>query len=94
MKDDKGFSVLIVTKLIEGSYPNYRRVIPGETKAHSTRAKSSCTPCARAEIMTSDKQNSVKLNFTKNNLAIRIHRTWARRGLAINYKGKDMAIAI
>src|ERR1700733_2008692 len=32
LKDDKGFSVLLVTKLIEGNYPNYRQVIPGEAK--------------------------------------------------------------
>src|SRR6266436_525841 len=30
LKDDKGFSVLLITKLIEGNYPNYKQVIPGE----------------------------------------------------------------
>ena len=28
LKDEKNGSVLIVTKLIEGNYPNYRQVIP------------------------------------------------------------------
>src|SRR5881394_2631248 len=32
LKDDKSSGVLIVTKLIEGNYPNYRQVIPAETK--------------------------------------------------------------
>src|SRR6266581_7897787 len=32
LKDEKGFSILIITKLIEGNYPNYRQVIPSETK--------------------------------------------------------------
>src|ERR1035437_1222468 len=32
LKDDKGFSVLVITKLIEGNYPNYRQVIPAEVK--------------------------------------------------------------
>src|SRR5882672_8743055 len=32
LKDEKGGSVLIITKLIEVNYPNYRQVIPGETK--------------------------------------------------------------
>src|SRR6266498_61694 len=32
LKDEKGFSVLIITKLIEGNYPNYRQVIPSEIK--------------------------------------------------------------
>jgi DNA polymerase III subunit beta len=46
--------------------------------------------------MTSEKQNSVKLAFTKNNLAITANSPEvgeARESLAINYKGKDMAIA-
>jgi DNA polymerase-3 subunit beta len=97
LKDDKGFSVLIVTKLIEGSYPNYRQVIPGETKERIALAREEFMHALRrAEIMTSDKQNSVKLNFTKNNLAITANSPdvgEARESLAINYKGKDMAIA-
>ncbi|PYT10345.1 MAG: DNA polymerase III subunit beta, partial [Acidobacteria bacterium] len=36
LKDEKGFSVLIITKLIEGNYPNYRQVIPSETKERVT----------------------------------------------------------
>ena len=32
LKDEKGSSVLIVNKLIEGNYPNYRQVIPNEVK--------------------------------------------------------------
>ena len=97
LKDDKGFSVLIVTKLIEGSYPNYRQVIPAETKERIALAREEFMHALRrAEIMTSDKQNSVKLNFTKNNLAITANSPdvgEARESLAINYKGKDMAIA-
>ena len=97
LKDDKGFSVLIVTKLIEGNYPNYRQVIPGETKERIALAREEFMHALRrAEIMTSDKQNSVKLNFTKNNLAITANSPdvgEARESLAINYKGKDMAIA-
>jgi len=33
LKDDKGLSVLVITKLIEGNYPNYRQVIPNEVKS-------------------------------------------------------------
>src|SRR3954471_19138072 len=32
LKSDKGPGALVVTKLIEGNYPNYRQVIPAETK--------------------------------------------------------------
>jgi len=97
LKDEKGSSVLIITKLIEGNYPNYRQVIPAETKERVALAREEFLHALRrAEIMTSDKQNSVKLSFTKNNLAITANSPdvgEARETLAINYKGKDMAIA-
>src|SRR5213075_938835 len=64
LKDDKGSSVVIVTKLIEGNYPNYRQVIPAETKERIALAREEFLHALRrAEIMTSDKQNSVKLAF-------------------------------
>ena len=50
----------------------------------------------RAEIMTSEKANSVKLTFGKNNLTITANSPEvgeARETLAINYKGKELAIA-
>lgn len=97
LKDDKGLSTLVLTKLIEGSYPNYRQVIPGETKERIALSREEFLHALRrAEIMTSEKQNSVKLSFTKNNLAITANSPdvgEARESLAINYKGKDMAIA-
>ena len=97
LKDDKGFSILIITKLIEGNYPNYRQVIPSEAKERVQLSREELLHALkRAEIMTSDKQNSVKLSFTKNNLAITANSPdvgEARESIAINYKGKEMAIA-
>jgi DNA polymerase III subunit beta len=97
LKDDKGFSVLIITKLIEGNYPNYRQVIPNEVKERVSLAREEFLHALRrAEIMTSEKSNSVKLTFGKNNLAITANSPEvgeARESLAINYKGKEMAIA-
>src|SRR5512137_987509 len=97
LKDEKGFSVLVVTKLIEGNYPNYRQVIPAETKERiSLTREEFLHALRRAEIMTSEKANSVKLTFSKNNLAITANSPEvgeARETLAINYKGKEMAIA-
>ena len=46
--------------------------------------------------MTSEKANSVKMTFAKNNLAITANSPdvgEARESIAINYKGKEMAIA-
>jgi DNA polymerase-3 subunit beta len=97
LKDDKGSSVLIITKLIEGNYPNYRQVIPNEVKERVALAREEFLHALRrAEIMTSEKSNSVKLAFGKNNLAITANSPEvgeARESIAINYKGKEMAIA-
>ena len=97
LKDEKGFSILIITKLIEGNYPNYRQVIPSEVKERISLIREEFLHALRrAEIMTSEKSNSVRLTFGKNNLAITANSPEvgeARESLAINYKGKEMAIA-
>ena len=97
LKDEKGLSVLVVTKLIEGNYPNYRQVIPSEVKERVPLAREEFLHALRrAEIMTSEKANSVKLAFGKNNLAITANSPEvgeARESLAVNYKGKEVAIA-
>ena len=97
LRDEKGLSTLLVTKLVEGNYPNYRQVIPTETKERVSLSREEFLHALRrAHIMTSEKQNSVKLSFTKNNLAITANSPdvgEARESLAINYKGSDMAIA-
>ncbi|HVU07305.1 MAG TPA: DNA polymerase III subunit beta [Verrucomicrobiae bacterium] len=97
LKDDKGFSVLLITKLIEGNYPNYKQVIPAEAKERIALVREEFLQALRrAEIMTSDKANSVKLAFGKNNLAITANTPEigeARETLAVNYKGKELAIA-
>jgi len=97
LKDEKGSAVLIITKLIEGNYPNYRQVIPSETKERVTLVREEFLHALRrAEIMTSEKSNSVKLSFGKNKLEITANSPEvgeAKESLAVNYKGPEMAIA-
>ena len=97
LKDEKGFPILLITKLIEGNYPNYRQVIPAEAKERIALGREEFMHALRrAEIMTSEKQNSVKLTFSKNSLSINANSPdvgEAQENLAINYKGKEMAIA-
>lgn len=97
LKDEKGFSVLLITKLIEGNYPNYRQVIPGEAKERIALGREELLQALRrAEIMTSEKANSIKMAFGKNQLAITANSPEvgeARETLAVNYKGKEIAIA-
>ncbi|MEK7686434.1 MAG: DNA polymerase III subunit beta [Verrucomicrobiota bacterium] len=97
LQDEKGASTFVISKLVEGNYPNYRQVIPAEMRERVSLAREELLQALRrAEIMTSEKSNSVKLSFTKNNLAITANTPEvgeARESIAINYKGKDLAVA-
>src|SRR5208282_516560 len=97
LNDDKAFSILLLSKLVEGNYPNYRQVIPSETKERIGLPREELLAAVRrAQIMTSDKANSVKMTVGLNNLAITANSPEvgeARESMAINYKGKEMAIA-
>ena len=88
LKDDKGFSVLLITKLIEGNYPNYRQVIPGEAKERVPLGREEFLQALRrAEIMTSEKANSVKLDFWQEHPGHHRQLAGSRRG-AGNARGK------
>jgi DNA polymerase-3 subunit beta len=96
LKDDKGFSVLIITKLIEGNYPNYRQVIPARPRSASRWSRG--IPARPAPRRDHDQR---EIQFRQAELwqeQAGHHRQFAgsRRGaetLAINYKGKEIAIA-
>lgn len=92
-----GFSAVLITKLVDGNYPNYRQVIPAEPQERVPLNREEFLKALRlAEIMTTDKQNSVKLTFSRNQLAITANAPEvgeARQTVAIKYQGKDFAIA-
>ncbi len=88
---------LLVSKLIEGNYPNYRQVIPPEAKERITLERESfLNTVHRVSLLSSEKSNSVKLVFSKNNIDI-IATTpevgEARESLPVSYKGRDFSIA-
>ncbi len=56
-------SVYLVSKVVEGNYPNYRQVIPKETDRHLVLNRETfLNTVRRASRVTSDKNNSVKVN--------------------------------
>ena len=88
---------LLVSKLIEGNYPNYRQVIPGEAKERVTLEREQFHNAVhRVSLLASEKSNSVKLVFSKNNIEIAANTPdvgEARESLPVTYKGKDFSIA-
>lgn len=87
----------LVSKRIEGNYPNYRQVIPSESAERITLERELfLTTVKRISLLSSDKSNSVKLNLSKGNLDITSATPEvgdARESMPVNYKGKDFAIA-
>src|SRR6266850_684486 len=62
---------LLVSKLIEGNYPNYKQVIPAEAKERITLERETfLNSLRRVSLLASEKSNSIKLNFSKNNIDI------------------------
>ncbi len=88
---------LLVSKLIEGNYPNYRQVIPAESRERITIERELFLQAVRrVSLLSSEKSNSVKLIFTKNNLEIAANTPdigEAHESLAISYKSKDFSVA-
>ena len=88
---------LLVSKLIEGNYPNYRQVIPAESRERITIERELLLNAVRrVSLLSSEKSNSVKLIFTKNNLEIAANTPdigEAHESLAISYKSKDFSVA-
>src|SRR5678809_1019794 len=88
---------LLVSKLIEGNYPNYRQVIPGEMKERVTLERETfLNSLRRVSLLASDKSNSIKLNFSKNNIDITANTPEvgeAKESLPVAYKGRDFSVA-
>jgi len=56
---------LLVSKLIEGNYPNYRQVIPAEAKERiKLEREMFLNSLRRVSLLASDKSHSIKLNFS------------------------------
>ncbi|MFP4281124.1 MAG: DNA polymerase III subunit beta [Opitutales bacterium] len=64
-------NIYLVSKVVEGNYPNYRQVIPKENDQHIKLNRESFAKCiSRAALVTSDKNNSVKVNVSKDVLEV------------------------
>jgi DNA polymerase-3 subunit beta len=90
-------NTLLVSKLIEGNYPNYKQVIPSEAKERVTLERETfLNSLRRVSLLASDKSNSIKLSFSKNNIEITANTPEvgeARESLPVAYKGRDFSIA-
>ena len=87
----------LASKLIEGNYPNYRQVIPGDSNERVVIAREHLLETVRrVSLLSSDKSNSVKLIFTENQIEVTANSPdvgEAQETLEVGYTGPDMQIA-
>ncbi|HIE09996.1 MAG TPA: DNA polymerase III subunit beta [Kiritimatiellae bacterium] len=88
---------LVLSKLLEGTYPNYRQVIPAASdKRVVLEREMFLDALRRAAIVASGQAPSVKLDFARNRLEISAENRdigEARESMAAKYSGEDVSIA-
>jgi DNA polymerase-3 subunit beta len=89
-------SISIVSKLIDGNYPNYKQVIPAQSAERvQIDREALLTAVRRVALLTSERSNAVKLEFGKNKLkisAVSPDIGEAHETIAIKYTGKELSI--
>jgi DNA polymerase-3 subunit beta len=87
----------LISKLVEGNYPNYVQVIPTKVNERVTVERETLLNAVRrVSLLNTEKTASVRLNFSKGKIEITSNTPEvgeAREEMAVNYKGKDISIA-
>ena len=85
-----------VTKLIDGKFPEYQRVIPvGHEYIATLDRELLRTSLMRASILSNEKYRGVRLTFSTNTLSIQTHnpeQEEAQEEIEIDYQGPDIEI--
>lgn len=88
---------LLCSKLIEGNYPNYRQVIPGDSNERVVIGREALLETVRrVSLLSSDKSNSVKLVFSENRIEVTANSPdvgEAQESMDVIYQGPPMQIA-
>lgn len=90
-------SIYLVSKVVEGQYPNYKQVIPGQMDHKVSIDRDLLQECiTRAALVTSEKNNTVALKFSENLLEIKGQSSEygeSHETLAIQYNDKEVQAA-
>ncbi len=88
--------LVMVSKLIDGNYPNYLQVVPAKSTKKVTLSKEMLTHAVkRVSILSKEKTNAVKLQLEKNRLVLSTNNPdvgEANEELTVDYSGEEIAI--
>jgi DNA polymerase-3 subunit beta len=88
--------LVMVTKLIDGNYPNYMQVVPAKSTKKVAVSKEVFTHAVkRVSILSKEKTNAVKMQLEKGTLVLSTNNPEvgeASEELAVDYKGEAIAI--
>ena len=89
--------ILLVSKVVEGNYPNYQQVIPKETHQRiKVERELFLQSIHRAALVATDKSNSVKIQISNNLMELSASSPdfgESHESLAIDYSGPDLQVA-
>ena len=99
-KNEEGLvdRIQLVSKVVEGNYPNYRQVIPKEVgaKVRLEREKF-LESVSRAYLMTDERNNTIRLSISKKTQNLEISAKSdsgeAHEPITVKYDGPDVTIA-
>jgi DNA polymerase-3 subunit beta len=88
--------LVMVSKLIDGNYPNYQQVIPAQNTKKVVLSRDLFTHAVkRVSIMAKDKTNAIKLQLETNSLTLSTNNPEigeANETLPVAYKGEGLTI--
>ncbi len=88
--------LVMVSKLIDGNYPNYLQVVPAKNTKKVAVSKDVFTHAVkRVSILSKEKTNAVKLQLEKDRLMLSTNNPEvgeANEELSVDYKGEEITI--
>jgi len=89
--------VIVASKLVDGTYPNYKQVIPAQCEERiALERESLLTALRRVSLLATEKANATRLTFAKNKLTIVMNAPdvgEARETMPVKYNGKELSVA-
>ena len=90
-------NIFVISKLVDGTYPNYRQVIPSQCEERITIDRETLLDAVRrVSLMLDDQTASVKVKITENRIELLTSSPEvgeAHESIPVKYSGKDITIA-